>query len=801
MIPLLLRKALRDFRRMGLRTWLIFLCLAAGVAVFAGGALATASVLNTRDVYCERLKLADLELTFDPQDVSELPDWMLALTRGDEAPLRALGAKAGLMRFVAPGAIEVGGDRPVMSFEVYVDPARKLEVNAVELTQGRWLRPDHPEEVVVEAAAAEINGFKIGQELTLDPYNTSEKVKIVGLARSAEFLLPTANPDILLPSKGSLVVVFRSVEKFTRTFGSPMFNNAVLLFDGHGASGPEKDRVTSRSASLVFRSVIERHAHFSYRFLQENLKAFGIFIPVLAGIFGLVTFLVLLLSISRLIAEEQREIGALMAMGRRPRQIVQAYVLAGGFYGVLASGLGLLLAPTVGARLATGYGVALGLPPILLVTPAAPLVRAFVIGVGATLLSVLLPCRSFTHVRPAMAMRGGVEQAFAGTPRWFEWLVRPLANSMAARFGMRNILRRPRLTFAVVGLIAMAMALSLAFRFAHRAWRDFADSAYAREKWEAIVAFKVPLTEEDAAPILKTAGVDRVETYVSGFASICDTDEPNSRCLDHRIVGMHGNDKLRVFRWAEGGRFYEDDSPKIILNKNFNHERPYHLGEWIWLKNGPRKQRVQVVGLTSDMTIGLGYVPISVARRLLDIPSNTTGFMATFSEPPRTVKKRLFAHEMVNYVSLKLEMREMVYQYLEIIWSILEIAVRIAIVLAALFMLTGLSMAVLERESEYATLRTFGYSRGDVTKMVYAETAVEAGLALFACIPLGMLLGLYLQHAMAKAWFKVEFVYRLSDFVGVLAPALLLLPLAAVPPLVRLLRTPPATALRARSIG
>ena len=64
-----------------------------------------------------------------------------------------------------------------------------------------------------------------------------------------------------------------------------------------------------------------------------------------------------------------------------------------------------------------------------------------------------------------------------------------------------------------------------------------------------------------------------------------------------------------------------------------------------------------------------------------------------------------------------------------------------------------------------------------------------------------MLLGLYLQHAMAEAWFRVEFRYRLSDYVSVLAPALVLVALAALPPLIRLLRTSPAAALRARSIG
>jgi len=111
MLPLLLRKALRDFWRLGLRTWLVMLCLAGGVAVYAAGFLATASVLNTRDVYCERLRLADLELTFEPSDAEELPSWMKSFLAGDAAPLRALGVQAATFRFVAPGAIEVGGDR------------------------------------------------------------------------------------------------------------------------------------------------------------------------------------------------------------------------------------------------------------------------------------------------------------------------------------------------------------------------------------------------------------------------------------------------------------------------------------------------------------------------------------------------------------------------------------------------------------------------------------------------------------------------------------------------------------------
>jgi hypothetical protein len=405
------------------------------------------------------------------------------------------------------------------------------------------------------------------------------------------------------------------------------------------------------------------------------------------------------------------------------------------------------------------------------------------------------------RMTPVAAMRGSTEVAFRGLPTAIDAGVRALARSMALRFGMRNMLRRPKLTFAVVSLIALSLALSLAFRFSQAAWQDYADYAFAHEKWDAIVAFKVPLKPEDSESILATAGLGTVEPMVSGFAAICDGPEETSFCLDHRLVGIGGGDSLRVFRFVEGERFQGDDVPAIILNRNFNRVRPYALGEEVWLRYGDRREKVKVVGLTSDMTIGLGYVPIGLARRLLDMPVETTGFMASFTAPPRTVKKGLFAHEMVTYVSLKLELQETVLQYMETMWSIIRTATTISILLAALFMLTGMSMAVLERESEYATLRTYGYDSGDVTKMIAVEVIAEAAIATALSAPLSVALGFYLQHAMAEAWFEVAFNYRLTDFATIMVPGLMALPFAALPPLWRLLRTSPAIAIRARGIG
>ena len=166
------------------------------------------------------------------------------------------------------------------------------------------------------------------------------------------------------------------------------------------------------------------------------------------------------------------------------------------------------------------------------------------------------------------------------------------------------------------------------------------------------------------------------------------------------------------------------------------------------------------------------------------------------------MEKALFAHEMVTYVSLKVEMHELVFQYLEIIWSIIESAMLVSMILAALFMLTGLSMVILEREGEYATLRTYGFSMGDLSRMIYVEVAAEAVLAVLVSLPLSIIIGRYLQYEIARAWFDITFYYlRPNDLLRVLVPCLLGLPLAAIPPILQVSRVPPARALRARGIG
>ena len=797
MSALLVKKALRDFRRMGLRAWLVFAVLAAGIAVYAGGFLAQASVFHTRDYYENALELADLHVGFAASESDELPKWMNESLDGGRG-FESVGATAATMRFLAPSTIELAGQKPVMSLDVFYDPAYPLTVNKLEILDGRALRSDETDKVLIENSAARIHGFKVGDKLTLDPYLNPHEVTIVGIARTAEFLLPTANPEVLIPSKGSLVVLFRPLSKLAETFGSPMYNSAVLRFSGVGATTAQKQRVVDASEPLVLTTVVARDEAYSHRFLDEDLKAFSIFIPVLSGIFALVTFLVLLLSLSRLMSEQQREIAALLAIGHSASTIIASYVVAAFAYASAAALLGTAMAPFFGDFLGNAYAGAVGLPPVLPRFVATPVLEGALFGIACTLVATIGPALRVTRLSPAAAMRPNIAAGFTRRFAAIDALITRTTRSTVTRFGLRNLLRRPRLTLSVASLIAFAMALSLAFKLSERAWQQFAVDGFAAEKWDAVVSFKVPLKPADAEVMYGTAGVKSAHPFVSGFGAICRGE----LCVDHRLVGVDPEDNLRGFPFAEGAMFKSKDDLAIVLNKNFNHTAPYVLGEEVELKNGSRSVRVKVVGLTSDMTIGVGYVPMAIARRLLALDTEITGFQAVIEgKPPREVKKALFAHEMVTYVSLKVEMEDVVHEYMQVIWAIIRGAMAISLALAVLFMLTGVSMALLEREHEYATLRSFGYSDASIVRMILVEVAAEAILATAMSIPLAMLLASYLRYEMARAWFDVQFYYPLADFLSIIVPALCALPFAALPSLIQLLRQSPATLLRARGIG
>lgn len=786
----LVRFALRELRRMKWRAALVALVVALTVGAFAGGTMAERSLYHTRDHYYRVLKFMHLEVMITPlnaRDNKEIPD------------LRGIpGVAAVTKRLIFAGYWEPPGKQPLLTLTVYLDATTRPTVNDIQLTEGRWLDPKRPDEVVIDRTFAEVHGLKIGDTLLLNPMTINEaRFTVRGVAISPEFLTPTANPDTLFPAKGSLGIVFANRSKIDAVFtDDELVNNLAFRFKPGADHKAVRKAILARLRTRIDSADIQRLTpwtdHFGYRFLEEDLKGFGVFVPVLVLIMVVIGVVVTLIGMNRLIAARQREIGTLMALGYRPGGIALPFLIVGIVPGAIGGVIGIPLAFVWSDALARGYAEIVGLPPVVPTYSAAFLLIAFGLGLLVTVIATLIPLWQALRQAPITALRGESEIVFRGLPKVVERTIRRGATTV--KIALRNLLRRPKVTLATVLLVALSLGMTASFLTSMTSWTQWADTAFQKEPWDAVASFKVPLKPADALARAKKPGVKAVEFYVSGTATVNGEET--------RVMGLTPNAKLRRFEWVAGRGFSSPTAHEVIVNRNFT-DKPQRLGELVTIERDKRVIKARIVGIVSDLTMKTVFVPLKTAQQILQNKGKVSGFFSQFDRPLNEVRKRLLADEMglVTTVTLKKDVEKVVQQYMASFMAVLYPSIAMSIIMSFFFVLSAMGILLLEREGEFATLRAFGFGRGEIAKIILIEVLLLGALAVVASLPLWLAFSWIIDRESAKVWFEIGLVFRSADLSTVALPIFIVLPFAAWPGIHRMLALNLSDTLRRRLIG
>src|SRR5205085_4907145 len=121
--------------------------------------------------------------------------------------------------------------------------------------------------------------------------------------------------------------------------------------------------------------------------------------------------------------------------------------------------------------------------------------------------------------------------------------------------------------------------------------------------------------------------------------------------------------------------------------------------------------------------------------------------------------------------------------------------VGMGVMLAFLSLLGILGFLVLERESDYATLRAMGYGAKQIGESVFTEVGLLGLGGLLLSLPTWALLSIGLRSIMALAWFSVPVDFRGDDLGFVAIPTLAFVVLAAIPAVRQILKFSPASVL------
>jgi len=721
------RKLVRDVVHLWGQVVAITLVVACGVASYIAMRSTYNSLLLSQQVYYEEYRFADVfaQLKRAPDSIA---------SRITEIP----GVAKAETRIVADVTLDVPGlEEPAKGRIVSIPEKQSTILNDLYLSDGRYLEPGQRDEVIASQTFAIANGLMPGDSIAAIINGRWQRLRIVGLALSPEYVYEIRGGDIFPDSRRS-GVLWMSREALGPAFNMDGgFNDVALTL----APGANEANVIARLDQLFDNygglGAYGRIDQISNRFLSNEiaeLKVTGTFIP---AIFLTVTAFLIHLVLSRLVTTQRDQIAVLKAFGYGNSSIGFHYlklaflVIAGGV--ALGVGIGWYF----GQRITALYMHFFHFPVLSYEIGPTLIGNALLISMGAASIGALGAVYRAVTLSPAEAMRPESPARFhAGLieKSGLHVLVSP-----AMRIIMRNLERRPlKATISTLG-IALAVALLVVgfFLYFDTVGRimDVQFSAVQRE--DVSVVFNEPRPAEARYDLSHLPGVLRVETFRAVPARL-RFENKNRRVS---ILGLQADSDLRRIVSAK----YQITSPPhdgLLLTTKLAEVLGVSPGQTLTVEvlEGKRPIRQLPVTATVDELIGLSvYMNVEALNRLMDEGASSSGAFLMVDEPsiPRLYKE-LKETPAVNAVSIpQAALASFKDTIARTINTSTAILIGFSVVIALGMVYNGARIALSERGHELASLRVLGFTRREIAFILLGEQAI---LTLMA-IPLGFALG------------------------------------------------------------
>ncbi len=771
---LLARKAYRDVRAMGVRALLLALVIGAGVGTATGIRLALDDVRATRDAFYRDYALADLDVRLRvPVASAEL------LGRA-----RSAGANRAETRLILPGtALLPSGQRPTAEL---VGMPTDAALNRLAVLEGTDLAAGSPHAVALEKDFARHAGLHVGDTLRVRVGTRTLALRIRALVRSPEYLLATANPEYLIPLPGSLAAIFLPRSALQSLVGlQGRVNDLAADFPSSIPLG----RRLALAHGLPVARVTPRSRQFSLRFTSADIQSFSILTPVLGAVFAAVGLLLVALSLRRVVHSQRRELGALLALGYPRRTVVTTVLISAGILAAAGALVAVLMTVAVGFLVAGEYSRTVGFPQLAHTLAFAPLALAAAAALGSTLLAAALPAAGLARLRPTAAMRG--EQAPT-----FE-LPAPLEHASGRRgpgaaYALRNLVRRPLWTAATVLSVAAAIALGTALEIVAHATSRSVDATFARQRWDYTIDLARPLPTAAAAALARTAGATAAEPIVKGPARL---RAPDGTAADVELVGLPPAPALQRLNVTTGTGPTGDS---VALSEQVAGELDVRTGQRLTLVAPAGTLQVRVAGTVRTLAGEAVYLPRTRAAALLGLAGRATSVLVAGGEP---VRQGLATRPEVANITSKTAAQHGMHEVVGELATLIDVLLVISLVVGGLFLVSSLSLSILDREGELATLRALGYGRRQMAVILGGEAGTQTLLAAALSVPFGVAIALPLTNQIGSAWFKIGLTISPGDFWLAIGLGLALGALATAQAIRRALRLDLVASLRARQIG
>lgn len=788
----MLRVTLRSLLARKLRLLLSATAVVLGVS-FVAGALTLTDTLGRvfDDLFRDVNAKTDLEVrgqsVFAEQD------------GGPRAPVPAdLATRLGTVEGVSHVVGDVQGyaqllEKDGTAYTTGGAPAFGLNYDADQRTSSYTIEtgtaPQAPDDVVLDVGTAEATGYRVGDEVTVQLTGGPREFTVTGTFGFGDS-----------GSVGGASIVAFEQSTAQELLGRPGEFQVLRIA---AADGVDVDALRDRVASTLpagYETVTgEQSADEAAGDIKEALGFFTTFLLVFAVVSLFVGAFLIFNTFTILIAQRQRELALLRALGADRGQVTRSVLLESLVVGSVASvlGLGLGIGVAVLLRsLVSSFGGTLPEGPLVISTRTV--VVSLLIGVVVTALAALLPARKASAVPPVAAMRDaatpeaslrrttilgavllvlgivgvgvglsgelvllgiGALLAFLGIAALSPLLSRPAGRllgapfqrSLPGRLGRLNATRNPRRTAATAAALMIGLALVSTVSVL---------GASAKASVEKIVqgALGADLV------VQQKGGFDGFSPAVGdALAALPEVGQVDRLRFDSAQVGGDVVEITSVPGQAVGqtvdlarvaGDVTALSEGEVLLSEGEAEELGVAPGDSVPVQFSRGAERSFTVAGTyvDNELVGPYLFDASAARDFsaqLDAVLLIDARDGTSAADLRSAVDATAAGFPTVEVLDREEFTQASTSQIDTITTIISILLLLSILIAVLGIVNTLALAVLERTRELGMLRAVGLSRRQTRRMVTVEAVIVAVFGALLGIVVGSAFGVAFQRALA----------------------------------------------------
>ena len=695
---MLKKKMLRDIRKHKTQFISIFLMAFLGVFVFAGVGGESVGLEVNVDKFYEDTNLAD--------------GWIYSNYINDLFlyQVDVLGATTQMERQLVVDSVADFSNDP----EITLHFVENNTISKFYLVKGEPLDINDKNGVWLDKSFADAKGLNVGDKITFKFENYTIEKKIKGIGYSPEYVYHASKSSVI-PDFSKIGFAYMSHKAFPED--TIPYNVLNVKFDG---TAKNYNDILSYHMDGYYSSFVERSEHTSVSQFSEEMDQHQMMAGIFPVVFIMIAMLILLTTMTRIIAHQRTQIGILKACGFKDKSIIFHYISYGFWLVLIGSILGLIIGPMTLPQL---FYPSMSSTYILPSWEPAWNMDFIYVALAMIIMSVLVSyyaVKSIFNENPADTIRPKAPKVsssgFIEKLGFFKHL------SFNARWNYRDAKRNKfRALMTIIGVIGCTALLVSAF--------GMYDGMNDLKEWEfnQINHYDSKLVIDDEA---SDSEIDEVADEVNGDKIMESAIEIESGAVKKSgsLLVLNHTDLVTPTDYDWNKIKIADDEVSIsrkmadMLGVDVGDTVKWHImGSDKWIKT-------KIDKIHADPT-SQGF--IMSADKLEDLDLNYTPTSIVTTE-----------HVDKNYTAVKTanSMKDMTSSWDELteaMWLLIYILIFFASLLAVVVLYNLGLLSFTEIEREIATLKVLGFKTGALRKLLLTQNLWFTTIGFILGVPVG----------------------------------------------------------------